>query len=52
MQLGGNRSECHLINVLPGRDFSPAAYLDLRNVEKGDPCPHCRANSRKPEGLR
>ncbi len=48
---GGNRSECHLINVLPGRDFSPAAYLDLRNVEKGDPCPHCQSELQETRGI-
>ncbi|NLV16946.1 MAG: proline--tRNA ligase [Syntrophomonadaceae bacterium] len=39
---GANQESQHLIHVLPGRDFVPHAYIDLRNVQGGDPCPHCK----------
>lgn len=48
---GANREGCHLAHVLPGRDFAPSAYLDLRNVEAGDPCPHCQGELRATRGI-
>ena len=38
---GANRDDYHLINVTPGRDFT-MKIADLREVQKGDPCPQCR----------
>ncbi len=38
---GANRSEHHLRNVTPGRDFQPTAIADLRNVAEGEGCPVC-----------
>lgn len=38
---GGNESDVHLIHVVPGRDFKPSAYADLRKAAAGDPCPRC-----------
>ncbi|MBI3324688.1 MAG: proline--tRNA ligase [Candidatus Omnitrophica bacterium] len=40
---GANAADAHLINVNPGRDFTPAAIEDLRLVVEGDPCPRCAA---------
>lgn len=36
---GANQTGFHLINVNPGRDFSPLSYEDLRFVQEGDPSP-------------
>lgn len=38
---GANKTDYHLINVNPGRDFIVDEYLDLRIVKEGDPCPKC-----------
>jgi prolyl-tRNA synthetase len=38
---GGNKKDAHLIHVVPGRDFEPTLYADLRKAVKGDPCPRC-----------
>ncbi|MGE5544404.1 MAG: proline--tRNA ligase [Bacillota bacterium] len=48
---GANREGCHLVHVLPGRDFTPQAYLDLRNVEAGDPCPRCQGELQATRGI-
>jgi prolyl-tRNA synthetase len=39
---GANRDDYHLINVTPGRDFT-TIFANLREVQKGDPCPECRS---------
>lgn len=38
---GANRNDAHLINVNPGRDFTPDMVVDVRLVRAGDPCPCC-----------
>src|SRR5208337_5417117 len=38
---GANREDYHIKNVTPGRDFHPTAYVDLRSVTAGEPCPNC-----------
>jgi prolyl-tRNA synthetase len=38
---GANKEDYHVKNIVPGRDFEPTAYADLRNVETGDTCPSC-----------
>ncbi len=38
---GANESDAHLVDVVPGRDFRPESYADLRMVEEGDRCPRC-----------
>ena len=38
---GANEADTHLIHVVPGRDFQPSAYADLRKAAAGDPCPNC-----------
>ena len=40
---GANRSEYHLRNVTPGRDFTPTAVADFRNAAEGEGCPNCGA---------
>jgi prolyl-tRNA synthetase len=39
--VGANRPDAHLLNVVPGRDFTVDRYADLRNVTSEDPCPRC-----------
>lgn len=41
MIVGANETDFHFENVNIDRDFTPTAILDLRLIEKGDPCPHC-----------
>lgn len=36
---GADEKDRHLVHVVPGRDFEPLAYADLRKAAKGDPCP-------------
>ncbi|HZQ20086.1 MAG TPA: proline--tRNA ligase [Terriglobales bacterium] len=38
---GANKEDYHVKNITPGKDFQPTAYLDLRSVATGDPCPNC-----------
>lgn len=39
---GANKDDYHLLNVTPEEDFQPE-WVDLREVQKGDPCPECGA---------
>jgi prolyl-tRNA synthetase len=39
---GANRDDHHLRHVTPAEDFQ-AEFMDLRQVEAGDGCPHCGA---------
>ncbi len=43
---GPTRQDAHLVDVVPGRDFQPEAYADLRLVEEGDRCPRCAGTLR------
>ncbi len=38
---GANKSDYHLINVNPGRDFEVNQFADIRTALPGDPCPRC-----------
>ncbi len=38
---GANQNDYHLVNVNPGRDFSPDIVADIRLVKAGEPCPEC-----------
>ena len=38
---GANKEGYHMINVNPGRDFTPTFVADIRLIQEGDPCPHC-----------
>ena len=39
--IGANEKDMHYTNANPGRDFSAERFVDIRNVEAGDPCPRC-----------
>jgi prolyl-tRNA synthetase len=39
---GANRTDFHLRNVNPGRDFVPERVADIRMVLEKDPCPKCK----------
>ncbi len=41
MVVGANETGYHLVNVEPGRDFTPTLVADLRTIEDGDICPRC-----------
>ena len=41
MIAGANQLDYHFKNVTPGRDFKYTVVADIRNVERGEPCPNC-----------
>jgi prolyl-tRNA synthetase len=40
---GANKEDYHVKNITPGLNFQPTAYVDLRSVTAGEPCPNCGA---------
>jgi len=48
---GGNEKDVHLVDVVPGRDFRPQGYADLRMVREGDTCPRCGGTLRFSRGI-
>ncbi len=38
---GANKADAHVLNVVMGRDFKPAAVGDFRQAAAGDACPRC-----------
>ncbi|OIJ91046.1 proline--tRNA ligase [Streptomyces sp. MUSC 14] len=38
---GANKDQTHAKNVVAGRDFEVAEYVDVVVVQEGDPCPQC-----------
>ncbi len=38
---GANKTDTHMINVNPGRDFEPEQTADIRMVRAGEKCPRC-----------
>jgi prolyl-tRNA synthetase len=40
---GANKTDFHLRNVNPGRDFVPEQVGDIRMVIEKDPCPKCKS---------
>ena len=40
---GANKTDFHLRQVNPGRDFAPAHVGDIRMVIEKDPCPKCKS---------
>ena len=48
---GANEEGYHLVNVNPGRDFTPTFVADIRLMAEGDPCPHCGAPVKKARGI-
>lgn len=48
---GANEKDAHLVGVVPGRDFTPETYADLRVVREGDVCPRCGGALRFSRGI-
>lgn len=48
---GANKEGYHLLNVNPGRDFTPSYVADIRLIQEGDPCPHCGGKVSKARGI-
>lgn len=48
---GANKEGYHLLNVNPGRDFTPTYVTDIRLIQEGDPCPHCGGKVSKARGI-
>jgi prolyl-tRNA synthetase len=48
---GANRADTHLVGVVPGRDFEPAAVADLSLARAGDPCPNCARSMVEKRGI-
>lgn len=48
---GANKEGYHLLNVNPGRDFTPTYVADIRLIQEGDPCPHCGGEVSKARGI-
>ncbi len=48
---GANEPDYHYINVVPGRDFTVAAFADLRLIEEGELCPQCNAVLKSARGI-
>ena len=46
-----NEPEWHYVNVNPGRDFSYGEFVDVAQVEEGDPCPKCGEPLKVRKGL-
>jgi prolyl-tRNA synthetase len=38
---GGNKPDCHVRNLNPGRDFKPDVVADIAAARAGDGCPKC-----------
>ncbi|HEV2988446.1 MAG TPA: proline--tRNA ligase [Candidatus Angelobacter sp.] len=38
---GANKENYHLKNLVPGRDFYPTEWVDVRNAAEGEGCPSC-----------
>ena len=48
---GANKEGYHMVNVNPGRDFTPTFVADIRLIQEGDPCPHCGGKVAKARGI-
>jgi prolyl-tRNA synthetase len=48
---GANAKDAHLVHVVPGRDFSPEAYADIRLIAEDDRCPRCGGAIRFSRGI-
>ncbi len=49
--VGGNETDVHLKDVVPGRDFPLENLHDLRNATGGDPCPRCGSTMIENQGI-
>src|SRR5205807_4038181 len=38
---GANKENYHVKNIVPGRDFHPTDWVDLRNAAEGEGCANC-----------
>ena len=48
---GANKTDAHLVNVNPGRDFTPDVVADVRLVREGEPCPRCEGVLAEARGI-
>jgi prolyl-tRNA synthetase len=48
---GGNEKNVHMKNINCGRDFTPEAVADLRQITIEDPCPQCGGRLSLTEGI-
>ncbi len=48
---GANRPDTHLVGIVPGRDFTPAAVVDVSLARAGDPCPRCAGSLVEKRGI-
>jgi prolyl-tRNA synthetase len=48
---GANRPGYHIRNVNVPRDFDPGEWVDLAQIEEGDPCPGCGGELEKAPGF-
>lgn len=48
---GANKTDFHLINVNPGRDFAVDETADIRMVKAGEPCPRCAGKLIEARGI-
>ena len=46
-----NEPDYHYVNVNPGRDFEYGDFVDVAQVEEGDPCPQCGSPLKVKRGL-
>ncbi len=46
-----NEPDWHYVNVNPGREFSYGEFVDIAEVEEGDPCPQCGSPLKVKRGL-
>ena len=46
-----NEPDYHYVNVNPGRDFEYGEFVDVAQVEEGDPCPQCGSPLKVRRGL-
>ncbi|HHY12574.1 MAG TPA: proline--tRNA ligase [Firmicutes bacterium] len=48
---GANEKDYHLVNVVPGRDFSVSSVADIAAAREGDCCPCCKAPLTQARGI-
>ncbi|MBI3299529.1 MAG: proline--tRNA ligase [Elusimicrobia bacterium] len=48
---GANKADLHLKNINPGRDYTPEAFVDLRQALLEDPCPRCGGTTAFKKGI-
>ncbi len=46
-----NEPDWHYVNVNPGRDFEYGEFVDVAQMEEGDPCPQCGEPLKVKRGL-